>query len=471
MNILLLQPNANDASPNICVPLGLLYVATALMRAGENRVRIIDARLNRLTHEQIAKSIDGFSPGLVGISGFSVDAQEIHALAGFSKQLNPDCPVVIGGPYATASYSSILQDRNIDFVVIGEGENTAVRLAHSLEGGGDSAQISGLAFRKNGAVVVNPSDKTIEDIDIFSFPAWELLEIEKYFRPYRKHAHNPIPASHRLMPVFTSRGCPFSCIYCHNIFGKKLRLRSVENVIEEIELLIKAYNIGEIEIVDDVFNCDLTRAKQICDEIVKRRIKVKLSFPNGLRIDMMDEELIEKLKNAGTHFIYYAIESASPSVQKMIKKNLDLAKARKIVEETVRQGIVTAGYFMLGFPGETKEEMLKTIKFAKSAPFHLAEFFFVTPRPNTQLFAELEKMNIDLTKHERGTYHNIGVNASAVSDAELMRLWVQAHREFYFRPSQIIRLAKAVPNKIMLLQCAFFVLIRSLRKSGSLYRP
>ena len=131
--------------------------------------------------------------------------------------------------------------------------------------------------------------------------------------------------------------------------------------MKEIELLVEKYKIGEIEIVDDIFNIDLPRAKQICDEIIRRKLKIKISFPNGLRVDRMDEELVLKLKQAGTHLLDYAIETGSPELQKRIGKNLDLAKAREIIKLTAAQGIFTGGFFMLGFPDETKEQMLATV--------------------------------------------------------------------------------------------------------------
>ncbi|MBU2574755.1 MAG: B12-binding domain-containing radical SAM protein [Elusimicrobia bacterium] len=454
MKILLIQPNPRKFIPYTCssVPLGLLYVSAALRQAGRGEIMLVDARVQNLNHKELSARLKDFSPDVAGISGLSTEAQEVHELAGLVKKTAAGCKVVVGGPYATTSPEAVIQDPHIDFAVIGEGERTICELVGALERASPVSGIDGLAFKNEGEPVVNPRLTTIDEIDSIPYPAWDLIEAENYFNLWARHSENPFPASDRIVPVFTSRGCPFGCIYCHNIFGKKLRLRSVRNVIREIEFLIERYGAGEIEIVDDIFNLDLARAKQICDEIISRGLNIKLSFPNGLRIDRMDEELLVKLKKAGTHLIFYAIESASPKVQKQIMKNIDLEKAARIVRQTARQGIVTGGFFMLGFPDETKEEMLETIRFAKELPFHLASFFYVTPRPNTPIQALLKKKGVDLEKIPLLDYFRFSSNYSAVPDEELQRLIKRANSEFYRRPSQLLRLWKALPNKKYILK-------------------
>ncbi|MBI4802817.1 MAG: cobalamin B12-binding domain-containing protein [Elusimicrobia bacterium] len=454
MKILLIQPNPRKVIPYTCssVPLGLLYISAALRQADCREIMLVDARVWNLSHKEISKRLKSFSPDIAGISGLSTEAPEVHELAGLVKKTDARCKVVIGGAYATTSPEAVIEDPHIDFAVTGEGEKTICELVNALELALPVSGIDGLAFKNGGKPAVNPRLTTIDELDSIPYPAWDLIDAEKYFGLWTRHSENPFPASGRILPVFTSRGCPFGCIYCHNIFGKKLRLRSAGNVVREIELLAGRYGAGEIEIVDDIFNLDLVRAKRICDEIINRGIKIKLSFPNGLRIDGMDEELLVKLKKAGTHLIFYAIESASPKMQKQIGKNIDLEKAARIVRQTVRQGIVTGGFFMLGFPDETKEEMLETIRFARELPFDLASFFYVTPRPNTPMQALLKKKGVDLEKVQLRDYFRFSSNFSAVPDEELQRLIKRANSEFYRRPAQLLRLWKALPNKKYILK-------------------
>ncbi len=178
----------------------------------------------------------------------------------------------------------------------------------------------------------------------------------------------------RCAPIFTSRGCPFGCIYCHNVFGKKFRARSAENVLDELSMLKREYNIGEIEIIDDCFNIDLSRAKEIARGIIDRKLDIAISFPNGIRADHMDKELVDLLKEAGTYRVYYAVETASPRLQKLIRKNVDLDRPKEIVDYTAAQGIMTCGFFMMGFPTETEEEIRMTIDYACRSKFHQVLF-------------------------------------------------------------------------------------------------
>jgi len=460
MRISFIIPNAPEVIRSI--PLGLLYLASYLKGHGHTDVTIIDARHERLDHRGLANRLKGLSPDLVGISGMSMESSEVHRLAGLAKESNKKCKVVVGGPYATSSPEYIMRDQNIDFAVIGEGERTMVKLADSLGNGNDFSQISGLAYRKNQSCVVNPAAEMIEDLDSLPFPAWDLIDIKGYFSRFKHHSETPFPSSRNIAPLFTSRGCPYQCTYCHNIFGKKIRFRSVRNVIREIEILVNDYGVKEIEIIDDCFNFDIPRAKEICDEIIRRKIKVAISFPNALRVDRMDEELILKLKQAGTHVIFYAIESASPRIQKNIRKNLNLDRARQIIARTIQEGIITCGYFMLGFPTETKEEMLQTIRFAKEEGFHIINMFFVTAPPNTVMFNEMFGKSSEGANVKINRYQKLSYNKSAVSDRELRCIWSRGHREFYLRPRQIWRIWRAVPDKRILLRNGLVVFIRAL---------
>ncbi len=457
MKIVLMIPNSKSVQSNLRV--GPLYLASYLKGHGHTDVTIIDAAHERLDHRGLANRLKGLSPDLVGISAMTLEFKEVHRLAGLAKESNKKCKVVVGGPYATSSPEYIMRDQNIDFAVIGEGERTMVKLADSLGNGNDFSQISGLAYRKNQSCVVNPAAEMIEDLDSLPFPAWDLIDIKGYFSRFKHHSETPFPSSRNIAPLFTSRGCPYQCTYCHNIFGKKIRFRSVQNVIREIEILVNDYGVKEIEIIDDCFNFDIPRAKEICDEIIRRKIKVAISFPNALRVDRMDEELILKLKQAGTHVIFYAIESASPRIQKNIRKNLNLDRARQIIARTIQEGIITCGYFMLGFPTETKEEMLQTIRFAKEEGFHIADFFFLIPQPNTVMFNEILDENLKMRMVDVYTYHKTSVNISGADDRELKMMKARAFREFYLRPRQIWRIWRVVPDKLKILEKGFMAIL------------
>ncbi len=450
MKIQLIVPYSRELPP---VPaLGILYIAAVLRQNRRNCVQVVDARGERLSDPQIARRIRDFSPDIVGITGLSIEAPFIHRIAGLARENAPGAKVILGGPHANAYRDSVTSDTNIDFAVYGEGEETIVRLLDAISGNADVSEIPGIAFRKGERNIVNAPVTPLSSIDSLPMPAYDLIDMSRYFRGAHKHSQNPVSLSQRIIPVVSSRGCPYGCIYCHAIFGRKVRLRSVESVIGEIEFLMANYAPDEIEFADDIFNFDLARAKAICDEILRRKIKIRLSFPNGLRADRMDEELIVKLKQAGAYLIYYAVETASPELQKEAHRNLDLEKTRQVIEMTARLGIITGGYFILGFPGETIGQMRKTVDFALSSKLHLASFFYLTCFPNTDL---ARKMGHDAALQEN--YHHpdylrLTHNFSAVPDREYRKIVLCAYRKFYLRVSQVRRILSVLPFRLVVIR-------------------
>ncbi|GAH01912.1 unnamed protein product, partial [marine sediment metagenome] len=267
---------------------------------------------------------------------------------------------------------SILQNKNIDFVVPGEGEITTKELVDAIEQGGNVSEVKGIGYKLDSEVVFTPARPFIENLDVLPFPAWDLVDIERYFC---FPTFNIFYSSRQYMSVFTSRGCPYNCIYCHKIFGKKFRARTPENIFQEIEILCKKFNIKEIQIVDDCFNLKPERAKKLCDMIIDSDLDIAISFPNGVRGDLMDEELLIKLKKAGTYKINYGIETGSQRLQKFIKKNVNLKNLQKVITLTNSHNILSHGFFILGFPTETREEVQQTIEFARKSKLNTAGFF------------------------------------------------------------------------------------------------
>ena len=219
-------------------------------------------------------------------------------------------------------------------------------------------------------------------------PDWDAIDIGEYTKNYSFSEMN----NSRYMPLFTSRGCPFKCNYCHNNFGKAFRFRSPKNVVDEIEILVKKYKVNRFEVFDDIFNFKKDRVLEICREIKSRNLKIKLAFPNAVRGDILDEEVIDALKMAGTDYLYFAIETATPSLQKKIKKHINLKRIKKNIDYAVKKRIYCGGFFMLGFPGETREQIMDTISFALDLKIHQAAFFLL-PLTKVQNFLIASIMN------------------------------------------------------------------------------
>jgi radical SAM superfamily enzyme YgiQ (UPF0313 family) len=189
----------------------------------------------------------------------------------------------------------------------------------------------------------------------------------------------------RAIQIFTSRGCPYRCIYCHDLFGKRFRGRKPELVWEEIRFLHDRYGIREFMVEDDIFNMDLDRAKRICDLVIDSGLELGFQFGNGVRLERFDEELMRKLAQAGTHHVAIAIESANDRIQRLIKKNLKVGRLNEVLGWANKYGIETLGFFMLGFPGETVKEIDQTIRFASASHFDEALFSIATPYAGTEL--------------------------------------------------------------------------------------
>ncbi len=427
--------------------MGVMYLSSMLKPSG-HQTSFIDLRLHPSDPKVLIDWIEQEKPDLVGISAFSSESAPTHEITALLAETFPDLPVVIGGPYSSTAPDRVMDDPNVDYCVMGEAEFSFPLLVdHILEGQGSSTDIPGVVFRENGGIVINPQGP-LADMDSLPMPDWELIDREAYFIRPRNHLFYMHKA---YMPLFTSRGCPYQCIYCHQIFGKKFRPHSVDRTFEEIRTLHDQYGIREYQIFDDIFNLDLDRAREICERIISWGEKIHISFPNGLRADRMDHDLIKLLKRAGTFKITYAVETASPRLQKLIKKNMNLDKARQIIELTDREKIFQTGFFMLGFPTETEDEIWQTIEFAKHSRLHAANFFVVNAFEGTGL-ADLARsvgINLDFGEIQHEYWKPI-IQLSEVSPERLTKILKTANRELFFDPWRLPRLLRLLPNKLQL---------------------
>jgi len=455
MRILFIRPNSQIiATP---VPLGIGYVASYLLSKRPcDHVKVIDARNLRLSHQKLVRSAKDFNPDIIGISAINFEADQVQQLSCILKKEMPNTVIVLGGPYASANRGAILE-RNpaIDYLVICEGEETFFELVQTIEQNQSPAQVAGIFFRQNGEIRFTGERAMIKDLDAIPFQ-WELVNPENYFRRTGRNSENIVKYSQRSLSIITSRGCPYGCIFCHNIFGKKFRARSSEKVVSEIAFLKEKYGIRELEMVDDSFNQDLDRAKEICRGIIKRNLGLHISLPNGIRGDIVDEEFLDLLKEAGFYRIAFAVESASPKIQKLIRKKIDLDKVKWAIAEVTKRGMIATGYFIMGFPEETEQDIEMTIRYAKESKLSVASFFYLNPFPGTEVARMAEEKN--LRDKLFRDYSTMTVNLSKVSDKRLHQLNKKAYRKFYLDPARIWRIIRLVPKNLRTLINAFLVL-------------
>ncbi|MEO0649272.1 MAG: radical SAM protein [Planctomycetota bacterium] len=428
-------------------PLGIMMIASAARERGHGDVHILDMKVEDWTPERCVEEIERIRPKVVGLSAMTYEAGCMHEVAKLVKQRLPECVVVCGGPHPSVAADDVMQDEAVDIVVRGEGEWTFAEVLDGVEEGRvEWSGCEGIHWRNAaGEVVVEPDRSPPADLDAMPFPAWDLVPHEKYHKVPRGGV---IYAHKEFATMFSSRACPWRCTYCHNSYGKTFRERSAENVLAEMRLLVEEYGVREFVFMDDIFNFRPERAKTIARGIIDAGWKIKLTFPNGFRGDILDEELVVLLKQAGMYRCMIAVESAVPRIQKVMKKNLKIDKVRKIVEFTAKQGVMTHGAFMLGFPTETEEEMRETIEWAASSSFHTAAFFRVIPFKGTELFNQIQHAGFDLpTDWSKYEPYQSEINLSEVQEDEIYKLRKTAYRRFYWNPKRLFRIFRLIPNK------------------------
>ena len=440
MKVLLIKSSNRIArSKGATPPLGLMYIASYIKQKRHDEVQILDTRLYKEPLKQVYNAVLGFKPEIVGISTLTFEAQAMYQIVHLIKQLT-NALIVIGGPHPTSYPYEVMNNKDIDVAVIGEGELTFKDLLDALEMGNNLTTIDGIVYRDNDNIKINKPRAYIDNIDDLPFPSWDLAELKKYVNIYSTNGIRFRP----YMVILTSRGCPFHCTYCHNIMGKEFRSRSTENVLEELGILINTYHIYDFIFQDDIPNFNKKRMKAIFMGIIERQWQIHLYFTNGMRTDMLDEDIIHLMKQAGTSEIAIAVETASPRLQKMVKKNLDLEKVKRMINVCVDSGMFVIGLFMLGFPTETEEELKSTIDFACKSRLHEALFFLVTPFGDTELYQQIKTMGripIDI-KSEDFDYHAMPFNISDIPDKRLHKLYARAWIKFYFNPVRMIRILK-----------------------------
>lgn len=452
MSILLINPPfcSSSSSDDLFPPLGLACIAAVIREKGHN-VSIFDASINKKQKvrkigrgywygknwEEIKEEIRKYKFDAVGIGCFfSMRFPYALNVAKIIKKIDKNIPIIIGGIHATAEPREVLKNKEIDYVVIGEGEQTIIDLIKAMHKNSkkDLKKIDGLGYKINGKILINPKTRYIHDLDSLPLPARDLLDMEYYIasKGFRWDLGDKKQTS-----VITSRGCPNRCTFCnmHMINGRIYRGRSAKNVVDEIEELIKQYGIEELSFEDDNLTFDRERILNICKEIISRGIKIKWNTPNGVSAKVLDEEVLRYMKKSGCVSINLGIESGDPVIlNKVIKKGLSLEKVKEVVWLCKKIGLIVNGYFIIGMPGETKESINNSIKFANSIPLDKIALFFATPFPGTELYEQcLKNKYISEDYHQQITHKSFILFDKPLIETPLMSKeeLLKARRKFF----------------------------------------
>ena len=386
--VLLVNPPQRRVYAGAVTPVGLPHspvlslatVAAGLIREGFS-VRVFDFNQAENLEKKFRALVSGYRPDFVGVTFTTPLFSEAVGIAALVKREAPDAVLIAGGPHLSALPEETLRDSDFSLGVAGEGDFS---LAEFLKDGGHK-KAPGIVVKTGGEVSYAGPREMIPDLDDLPLPAWELFELGSYRTSYLLARRNPTGW------LETSRGCVQNCSYCSkSVFGRRLRTKSPERVAAEMERML-ALGFREIHLADDNFCADPDRVLAICELIRKQGLDFPWAPVTGVRVDSLDRELLRTMQAAGCYRIYVGVESGNQDVLNRNQKGIRLEQVRAVVRYCRELGLETFGFFMLGLPGETEENLRETIRFARSLDFDLVKATFTIPIPGSELFAELQK--------------------------------------------------------------------------------
>jgi len=423
-----------EVFPNV----GLAYVTSAVRAAGHTVLQR-DPAVEQQSIESFAREVAELQPRLLGMSCYTLDMYNAGALAQLVKQLSPATQIVVGGAHPGALPEPTLEEfPAFDFVVFGEGEVTTVELLRALRDRTSLDGITGLVHRKGSTVVKNPPRMQVPNLDDLPFPCYDGLPLDKYEGFFHWRAGD-------ILPITTTRGCPFSCTFCYRTHGRSMRYRSIDNIIAEIEWNIDRYGRTRFCFTDETFSTNRKVTAALCEAMIARGLHRRIEWMAETRVDRIDAGLLSLMRQSGCHYIHYGIESGDEETQRAVSKDLKLDDVGKAIDAAHAVGIRTIGNFIIGHPYETPERIRKTIRFALEVNPTYAQFLIMTPYPGTEIYDMAMKGEGELVLLSRdwrdfGKVMEIAMELKHVKRAQLLSLQRWAYMRFYLRPTRILRL-------------------------------
>ena len=432
MKVLLINPPDTASKYKfiglIAPPLGIGYIA-AVLEENNIDVKIIDGSAIEMSWEDLEKEIQKYSPDIIGITAVTPTINQALKTAKIAKSTCTDALVVLGGYHPTFTSEELLKNDFVDIIVLGEGEYTMLELTSAFENGTDLREVKGIATRE----FVTPPRPIIEDLDELPFPARHLLPMDNY-----KILNMKLTTG----TLISGRGCPHRCSFCSSsaMHGHKLRMRSANNIVDEMEHLLGAHDAEMIAFMDDTFTMNRKRVEEVCSEIKER----DLDFYWGCtaRADTISRNLLEQMKDSGCITLFLGVESADQQHLDNLNKNVTVDRIKKAFELTQELKVRTLASAVLGMPGDTRQSIENTIGFVKSLNPSYAIFSLATPYPGTDFYIKASKQNlIKVNDWSKYTLLSPVLETVDCSLEELKSLQKKAFRDFYLRPSYIIRQA------------------------------
>lgn len=363
----------------IYLPINLAYLAAVLEKGG-HEVTVIDCPALKIDHERLRAELVSFEPNVVGISSMTPTIPSAFLSARVAKEASPDTKVVLGGLHATFMDEQILnEEAAVDVVVRGEGEQTMLELAQNLSDSKSLRTVDGITFRSNKHTVRTPDRPCIQNLDELPRPAYRYFPLDMY-RLFGR----------RVLPVVTSRGCPFNCSFCvtPGMFRSTFRMRSPKNVVDELEWLKDNWGAEAISFYDDMLTFDKQRIYEICEGIKSR--KIDLPWDCQSRVDTVSREMVFKMREAGCEEIFFGVETGSQQILDTMGKKTSIEQNEKAIKWAKEAGIFVAISVVIGYPGETRYTIKQTLDFIRRVKPDDAFLCVATPSPGSELYTLIE---------------------------------------------------------------------------------
>ena len=420
-------------------PLNLLYLAASL-RARGHAVKIMDLYAKPRPEAEVVDLVGDYAPDAVGFASYTANINEVSVLAAAIKARFPSVMTLVGGIHASYLTAITLADPALDMVVIGEGEETLAELMDALAAGRDPGGVAGLAFKKDGKVVLTPKRPQIPDINTIPWPAWDLVNfIEYYLASTRAVTDRPA------FSVMSMRGCAYNCSFCsHSFCYKEVKLRNPADFVDELQFLKENHGIEEFQFEDSTFTCLPDRVREICALIVARGLDI--TWNCNIRADNMTDDLFAAMSEAGCRRVLMGVEAGTQDILNSMRKGITLDQARRAVTWAKNHGIRVNAAFLIGTPGETLESAWAAYRFALELDTDYAMFSALVPSVGSDLFETAVSAGILKPDQVRGAdYITVYsertplVTMSGLSRAQLAELMERFTRGFYLRPRYIIK--------------------------------
>jgi radical SAM superfamily enzyme YgiQ (UPF0313 family) len=405
----------------------------AVAEKAGHQVTITDCQAEKLTYETFTARIAQTPSDIIGVTATTLLYKSAMKLITIAKQAHPRAVTMLGGSHGTFWDENALNEYpSLDVVVRREGERTFIELLEKIQAQESLANVLGITYRNGDKIVRNADRPFIDDLDSIPFPAHHLMPLESLKRDGKI-----------LFPLISSRGCVFWCDFCSTVrmFGRGYRWRSPKNVVDEMQLVHGKYGVKQVTFYDDAFTVDRNRVLKICEELHER--KLDMMWDCGTRVDMVDRELLQTMRNAGCFAVWLGVESGSEAILGAMNKSIKLDQTRKAYKTAHEVGLMTIANVVLGFPGETEKTAKETIRFVKELNPDDVGFYVATPYPGTPMYEEVKKNGwLRVTDFDKYDTAGPTFETPSLSMEALAKLRYKAYQDFYLRPSYVFKMMR-----------------------------